>query len=68
VKCPRCNSKLRVNDSRQLSPDKRWREYACLNCGKFYYSTESLDKTVIIKNQNGKVLNRLRRVYNEKSL
>jgi hypothetical protein len=44
--CPKCNSKLKCFNSRQIDNISRFREYACNNCGVTYISNEKLEKTV----------------------
>jgi len=45
--CPKCGERLKVQESRRLSPHSRYREYGCLRCKVAFYSEEHLDPVPI---------------------
>ncbi len=47
--CPTCKSKLKCQDTRQITGSFRWREYACQKCNTVYLSEEKLNTEITRK-------------------
>lgn len=45
--CPKCNSKLKCFNTRQLDQSIRYREYACIKCDLVYETDEKFFGKII---------------------
>ena len=62
MNCPKCNRKLKIVESRQLSATYRYQEHLCVGCELLYVSDNRLDPVPVEGRDKGinKMINRMK--------